>query len=138
MGENANVNKSPQNDVKNSARPQYMPYSSAENGVKSAKAIDLEKIAESLAKSRREELLSGYDLKEFAKIFEDGNMMLTAETFISCGMNVSAAARKLYMHRNTLMYRLNIIYKKTGLDLRDFDMAVTFRLLHILYLKNKT
>lgn len=90
-------------------------------------------MAEGLGKSRREELLSVYDLKKFAKIFEDESMMETADTFISCGMNVSAAARKLYMHRNTLMYRLKLIYKKTGLDLRDFDMAVTFRMLHILY-----
>lgn len=96
-------------------------------------AISLSTVAEGLSKSRREELLSAYDLKEFAKIFEDESMLATADTFISSGMNVSAAARRLYMHRNTLMYRLNLIYRKTGLDLRDFDMAVTFRMLHILY-----
>lgn len=101
-------------------------------GVKSP-AVSLSYIAESLPQERREELLMSYDLKKFAKIFEDESMMETANTFILCGMNVSAAARKLYMHRNTLMYRLNLIYRKTGLDLRNFDMAVTFRLLHALY-----
>lgn len=96
-------------------------------------SLSLENIVFQLSKSQREKLISGYDLKKFAKVFEDGGMMLTAETFLKSGMNVSETARKLYMHRNTLIYRLNSIRKKTGLDLRDFDMAVTFKLLHILY-----
>lgn len=114
-------------------RARSMPDLTVNGGAPQTPAISLSNVAESLTKSRREELLSVYDLKKFAKIFEDGSMMETADTFIACGMNVSAAARKLYMHRNTLMYRLNLIYKKTGLDLRNFDMAVTFRMLHILY-----
>lgn len=96
-------------------------------------AISLYDIAGSLPQEKREELLLSYDLKKFAKIFEDESMMETANTFISSGMNVSATARKLYMHRNTLMYRLKLIHRKTGLDLRNFDMAVTFRMLHNLY-----
>ena len=117
----------------NSDRARNMPDLSVNKTGGSSPAISLSTVAEGLSKSRREELLSAYDLKEFAKIFEDESMLATADTFISRGMNVSAAARRLYMHRNTLMYRLNLIYRKTGLDLRDFDMAVTFRMLHILY-----
>ncbi len=119
--------------AENADSTRNMPDLSVNGGGVSSPAISLADVAEGLGKSRREELLSVYDLKKFAKIFEDESMMETADTFISCGMNVSAAARKLYMHRNTLMYRLKLIYKKTGLDLRDFDMAVTFRMLHILY-----
>ena len=48
-------------------------------------------------------------------------------------MNVSETARVLYMHRNTLIYRLNKISNETGLDLRKFDMAVTFEILRVLY-----
>ena len=61
-------------------------------------------------------------------------MMQTVETYLDCGMNISETARRLYMHRNTLMYRLNSIRKNTGMDLSSFDDAVTFRLLHYLYI----
>ena len=98
-----------------------------------AKNISLYDVIRMLSKGQREELISGYDLKDFAKIFEDESMMRTADAFIASGMNVSQTARDTYMHRNTLTYRLNAIREKTGLDLRDFDMAVTFKLLHILY-----
>ena len=39
----------------------------------------------------------------------------------------------MYMHRNTLIYRLNAIRRQTGFDLRVFKMAVTFKILHYLY-----
>ena len=51
-------------------------------------------------------------------------------------MNISLTARNTYMHRNTLMYRLHRIRQITGLDLRNFEMAVTFQILYFLY-KNK-
>ena len=42
-------------------------------------------------------------------------------------MNLSDTARQLYIHRNTLVYRLEKIKKLTGLDLREFDDAITFK-----------
>lgn len=102
--------------------------------VSDAKLIPLSELVKSLEKPEREKLLTGYDLKRFAKIFEDGSMMQTIDTFLGSGMNVSETARKLYMHRNTLTYRLNTIQRKTELDIRNFDMAVTFKLLHCLYM----
>ena len=95
--------------------------------------IDFNEPLSQLTKSQREKLISGYDLKNLAKVFEDEGMMKTAEAFFNNGMNVSRTARKLYMHRNTLIYKLNAIIKLTGLDLRDFNMAVTFKILHTLY-----
>lgn len=100
----------------------------------SAKVINLGEVAACLTGAQREKFVSGFNMKEFARIFEDESMMTTAETFLSCGLNVSLAARRLYMHRNTLIYRLNSLKRKTGLDLRDFDMAVTFEILHKMYL----
>ena len=70
---------------------------------------------------------------ELARVFEDRETMATADSFLENGMNVSETARKLYMHRNTLMYRLNKIRALTGLDLHDFDMALTFKILRALY-----
>lgn len=95
--------------------------------------IPLSELISLLPKAQRERLISGYDLKNFAKIFEDGDIMDTADGFLKYGMNVSETSRKLYMHRNTLIYRLNKIQNVTGLDIRVFDMAVTFEILRILY-----
>lgn len=86
-----------------------------------------------IPKSQREKLIGGYDMKKLAKVFNDAGTMRTIEIFLKNGMNVSRAARVLYMHRNTLIYKLNSIRRLTGLDLRDFDMAVTFCILHTLY-----
>lgn len=95
--------------------------------------IPLSDIISQLSKAQRERLISGYDLKNFARIFEDADTMSTVDAFLKNGMNVSETARVLYMHRNTLIYRLNKISNETGLDLRKFDMAVTFEILRVLY-----
>ncbi len=102
--------------------------------VPSADPLPLEEVLSQLTKSQREKIISGYDIKTLAKVFEDGVMVKTALAFLENGMNVSKTARILYMHRNTLMYKLNAIWRQTGLDLRRFDMAVTFALLHTLYI----
>ena len=99
----------------------------------SPKNIPLEEIVACLTKSQRERLISGYDMKNFARIFEHGDLMLTVDSFFKNGMNVSETARQLYMHRNTLIYRLNKIQKTCGIDLRNFEMAVTFQILRVLY-----
>lgn len=102
-------------------------------GERSGRGLSPEDLVGTLSKPQREKLMSGYDVKKFAKIFEDKEMMRTANAFLVNGMNVSRAARQLFMHRNTLIYRLNSIYRVTGLDLRNFDMAMTFKMLHVLY-----
>ena len=99
----------------------------------SSKNIPLEEIVSCLTKAQRERLISGYDMKSFARIFEHGDLMLAVDSFFENGMNISKTARKLYMHRNTLIYRLNNIQKVTGIDLRNFEMAVTFKILRALY-----
>ncbi len=94
----------------------------------------LDRAVNSLSKAQREKLIEGYDLKLFAKVFEDRDMMGTLFCFFSENLNVSETARKLYMHRNTLIYRLNKIKRTTGLDVRNFYEAETFRILHTLYI----
>ncbi len=95
--------------------------------------IPLSEIISQLTKAQRERLISGYDLKKLARIFEDADTMATVDSFLKHGMNVSETSRVLYMHRNTLIYRLNKIQSVTGLDVRAFDSAVTFEILRILY-----
>ena len=70
---------------------------------------------------------------EAKSIFTDPEMISTAEEFLENNLNVSETARKLYMHRNTLTYRLDKIERATGLNIRNFSDAVTFRLSNLLY-----
>ena len=51
----------------------------------------------------------------------------TINKFFENNLNVSETSRKLYVHRNTLVYRLEKIKKITGLDLREFDHAIVFK-----------
>jgi carbohydrate diacid regulator len=47
--------------------------------------------------------------------------------FFENNLNISETSRKLFVHRNTLVYRLGKIKKLTGLDLREFDQAIVFK-----------
>ncbi len=57
----------------------------------------------------------------------DRETLMTVQAFFENNLNVSETSRKLFVHRNTLVYRLEKIRKMTGLDLREFDHAITFK-----------
>ncbi|MBE6642534.1 MAG: helix-turn-helix domain-containing protein [Clostridia bacterium] len=57
----------------------------------------------------------------------DHETLMTIQSFFENNLNVSETARKLFVHRNTLVYRLEKIRKLTGLDLREFEHAITFK-----------
>ncbi len=57
----------------------------------------------------------------------DHETLSTIQAFFENNLNVSETARKLFVHRNTLVYRLEKIRKLTGLDLREFEHAITFK-----------
>lgn len=57
----------------------------------------------------------------------DEDTLETINKFFENNLNVSETSRKLYVHRNTLVYRLEKIKKLTGLDLREFDHAIVFK-----------
>ncbi|MBQ8556264.1 MAG: helix-turn-helix domain-containing protein [Clostridia bacterium] len=56
-------------------------------------------------------------------------MLYTIDMFFKKDLNLSDTARQLYIHRNTLVYRLDKVQRQTGLDLRSFEDAVTFKIL---------
>lgn len=58
----------------------------------------------------------------------DPETLGTIYRFFDNGLNISETARQLYVHRNTLVYRLEKIQKQLGLDIRQFDDAVTFKI----------
>ncbi len=58
----------------------------------------------------------------------DQETLFTIQRFFENNLNVSETSRKLFVHRNTLVYRLEKIKKITGLDLRQFDHAIIFKI----------
>ena len=58
----------------------------------------------------------------------DEETITTINKFFDNNLNVSETSRQLYVHRNTLVYRIEKIQKATGLDLRVFDDALTFKI----------
>lgn len=70
--------------------------------------------------------------KNSIEIISDDELMNTAEEFLKNSLNISETSRSMYMHRNTLIYRLDKIENATGLNLRHFNDAVIFRLITIL------
>ena len=57
----------------------------------------------------------------------DHETLFTINKFFENNLNVSETSRKLFVHRNTLVYRLEKIKKLTGLDLREFDNAIVLK-----------
>lgn len=90
------------------------------------------KIIEELPRKRAvelTELLLGVDGKS---VLKDEELVKTAIAFLDNDLNVSETARAMFLHRNTLMYRLDKIERITGIDVRNFNGAVTFKLLYTL------
>lgn len=69
------------------------------------------------------EIFDGKSPDEF-----DDETLSTINKFFENSLNVSETSRQLYIHRNTLVYRLDKLQKGTGLDLRVFDDAITFKI----------
>ena len=69
------------------------------------------------------EIFGGEEMVEF-----DQETIATVNTFFENNLNVSETARQLFVHRNTLVYRIEKLMKSTGLDIRTFDDAMTFKI----------
>lgn len=105
----------------------------AKSRVATYKEYVLVKMLEDMPKHKLQEFLDILEDQEAKSMFVDGDMVATAEEFLHTSLNVSETSRNLYMHRNTLMYRLDKIERATGLDIRKFQDAMTFRLIMILH-----
>ena len=69
--------------------------------------------------------------RKTSRLFNE-EMLHTIEMFFAKDLNLSDTARQLYIHRNTLVYRLDKVQRQTGLDLRHFEDAIAFRMLFLL------
>lgn len=92
--------------------------------------MDFEKVVYNISDSLKNEFI-----KKFKGKFEsfDNEMLSTVEEFIKSDLNISDAAKKLYIHRNTLIYRLDKIYKDTGYDIRSFKDATIFMIAFLMW-----
>lgn len=66
-------------------------------------------------------------------LFNDSETLATLETFFSLDCNVSETAKRLFIHRNTLVYRLDKIKQEIGYDVRQFKSAIIVQLLLLMY-----
>ena len=90
----------------------------------------LEKAVYSIAPKAKKEILRKLE----GKLSElDKDMINTLEEFISSGLNISEAAKRLYVHRNTLIYRLEKLSRDTGYDVREFKQAIIFTIAFLLW-----
>ena len=63
----------------------------------------------------------------------DAETLFTIQRFFENNLNVSETSRQLFIHRNTLVYRVEKLQKATGLDVRTFDDALTFKIAMMVY-----
>jgi len=93
--------------------------------------VHLERLLSGIPEATRlrfmEEMASRPDL------FTEPETVTTLDAFFSMDCNVSETAKKLFIHRNTLLYRLDKLKQETGLDVRSFNDAVLVRIMLLLY-----
>ncbi|URZ03358.1 PucR family transcriptional regulator [Clostridium felsineum] len=94
----------------------------------------LEKITYYMNKELKEEILNRVKNK-FDEL--DMEMLNTIDKFVENGLNISNTAKKLYIHRNTLIYRLDKLKKETGFDIKDFKEAAVFFIAFLIWKENK-
>lgn len=67
------------------------------------------------------------------KVLENEELITTVKVFFDNNLNISVASREGFMHRNTLVYRLDKLQNMIGLDVRKFNEAVVFENLILFY-----
>ncbi len=87
--------------------------------------FSLEKLLESLDEEVVKQYFADLPISPF---WEDEELCRTLETFLEQDLNVSETARRMFIHRNTLIYRLDRLKQETGLDARRFEDAFRIRL----------
>ena len=73
----------------------------------------------------------------FEKLMEDIDLVTSVVDLFKNNLNVSETSRDAYLHRNTLLYRLDKIQRLTGLNIKNFEDAVTFKMLLVIYYERK-
>lgn len=97
----------------------------------------LEKVADFAFGGKVKCLPEGYDARVYSKAFGDADLVNSCFCLFKNDLNVSRTAGELYMHRNTLIYRIAKLKRMTGLDVSKFSDAVSFIILYRFYCGEK-
>lgn len=95
-----------------------------------ANKLILEGIIDSIADDMKQNIYDRFK-EGISKL--DNEMIKTMEVFFKCGLNLSEAAKELYIHRNTLIYRLDKIEKYTNYDIKEFNEAVLLKIIFFIW-----
>ena len=76
-----------------------------------------------------------YLTPEIVSVMQDKELIDCINAFFANNLNISETSRNAFLHRNTLLYRIEKISRVTGLNIRNFDDAMTFKMLLIIYEK---
>ena len=76
-----------------------------------------------------------YLTPEIVSVMQDKELIDCINAFFTNNLNISETSRNAFLHRNTLLYRIEKISRVTGLNIRNFDDAMTFKMLLIIYEK---
>ena len=90
---------------------------------KSEELIDL------IPKKITKQYISLISEKSLQKLLKNKDMLVTIRAFFDNDLNISQTSKKCFMHRNTLIYRLNKIENITGLNIKKFEDAVILKLI---------
>lgn len=93
-------------------------------------SLIFEKIMDNLKDETKETILNNFS-NGFSKL--DDDMIRTIEIFFKLDLNLSEASKALYVHRNTLIYRLDKIQKYTSYDIRKFNDAALFKMAFFIW-----
>lgn len=102
------------------------------SGYYSISKMALEGILYSLDSDKIKSCIKGI-YRRFDEVIRDKELTDTAIELFNCDLNISMASRRLYVHRNTFLYRLEKIKNITGLDIKKFEDAVIFKTMLSIY-----
>ena len=85
-----------------------------------------------ISSDMKAQLYQEYMTDAIVSVLKDDDLYSCIEAFFKNNLNIAETSRNAYLHRNTLIYRLDKIEKATGLNIRKFSDAVTFRLITVL------
>lgn len=97
----------------------------------------IDRFVGSLNGDERVELADKFLTKEIVSVLKDSELKSSIDAFFENNLNISETSRNAFMHRNTLLYRIEKINKTTGLNIRNFQDALTLQILETIYEKTK-
>ena len=112
---------------------EYLSFSAGNLANKKFSVTLLDGVIEKLAFKDILSLRNNLIDDKFKAIMEDKDLSTSIEEFFKYDLNIAETSRNSFLHRNTLLYRLNKIANLTGLNIRNFDDAIAFRILSKIY-----